>query len=515
MKGLKLSFKKVYVIYLVVLAVLSAAAIFYVNGLLHEYEDLRPEQRVEEAISELAQDATKDGFFSQYGLSEVSAEKYEEKIDVKKEYLALLASEDLTYSVISEKNEEDALYYTIEKSGRALAEVKLKAVGPAVTKLAVLSFREWKIEEIKPILEKQDYTIMLPVDFSISANGIELTKEDGVVSDGKSITYTVAGLYLQPSFEIKSQDGQIVSYTIDKNKVHAEFYDFSLTLPSSLAVNVNGTLCTGVVQENNRVSYSIRALEMPEIIITDYYGNSHSYDGKNEIPLTYMLVQADSRYSVKVDGKDIAKEAVTVSANKEYDALKDYVENLPQISVFDVAVLKKDAVVLVADEEGKEVSLEPGKEVYDLTASQGVLPEVPSEIASEVDILKVAQDWSLFMSNDKKFATLEKYLIKDSYQYNVALQYATGVDITFTSSHTLGNPAFTENTVTNFKWISDNCFSVDVHFIKHMLLRSGTQKVDDEINDRFYFVKWDDTEDEINNPTWKIASMREIIINGN
>ena len=79
----------------------------------------------------------------------------------------------------------------------------------------------------------------------------------------------------------------------------------------------------------------------------------------------------------------------------------------------------------------------------------------------------------------------------------------------------MANPAFTENTVTNFKWISENCFSVDVHFVKHMLLRGGTQKVDDTTNDRFYFVKWDDTEDGINNPTWKIASMREILDDGN
>ena len=119
------------------------------------------------------------------------------------------------------------------------------------------------------------------------------------------------------------------------------------------------------------------------------------------------------------------------------------------------------------------------------------------------------------MSNDKKFAEIKKYFIKGSYQYNVALQYATGVDITFTSSHVLANPAFTENSVTNFKWISENCFSVDVYFVKHMLLRSGSQKVDDTTNDRFYFVKYDDTEDGIDNPTWKIVSMRENVKNGN
>lgn len=515
MKGHNISFKKVYLIYLIVLVIAMISAILYVRSLLQQYEDMRPEVCVEEAIAQLAEDAVDESFFTKYGLSELSKGKFEEQIDVKKEYLALFVSDDLKYSSVNEKAEEDVLYYTVEKDGIAIAEVKLKAMGPSVTKLAVLNFREWKLEEITPIFEKGDYSILLPLDFSVSANGIVLTAEDGVVSGENRITYTISDVYLQPDFEIKDQNGNEVTFTVDKNKVLAKFYDYSLTLPNTIVVHVNDAPLSGEVQENNRINYVIRTLEKPEIVISDSYGNSITYDGKNNIPLTYMTILADSRYSVKVDGNNIAKDAVSVSENKEYQQLKDYVENLPQISRYNVAILKKDAEVLVADENGNSVSFESGKEVYDFTESQGVLAEIPSEIVAEIDILKTAQDWSLFMSNDKKFAELQSYLIKDSYQYNVALQYATGVDITFTSSHVLANPAFTENSVTNFKWISDNCFSVDVHFVKHMLLRGGTQKVDDTTNDRFYFVKWDDTEDGINNPTWKIASMREILDDGN
>ena len=116
------------------------------------------------------------------------------------------------------------------------------------------------------------------------------------------------------------------------------------------------------------------------------------------------------------------------------------------------------------------------------------------------------------MSNDLAFAKVKQHLIADSYQYEVAVQYATGEDITFTSAHTLGNPAFTQEEVTNFVWITDDCFSVDISFVKHMILKTGTG-VDDYMNDRFYFVKYDDTEDDIDNPTWKIASMKEIVNN--
>lgn len=117
------------------------------------------------------------------------------------------------------------------------------------------------------------------------------------------------------------------------------------------------------------------------------------------------------------------------------------------------------------------------------------------------------------MSADVPFNEISQYLVKGSYQYEVAKKYANGVDIKFISGHGLANPPFTEESVTNFIWIADNCFSVDVSFVKHMILRVGS-RVDDPMNDRFYFVKYDDTEDGVDNPMWKIVSMKEIVEDG-
>ena len=151
MKRLNLSFKKVYFIYLGVLIAAMISVIIYVNNLLHQYEDMRPEKHVEAAITQLAEDAKEDSFFTKYGLAEISKDKFEEQIDVKKEYLELFSSKDLNISSVNEKSEEDALYYVVEKAGRPIAEIKLKAMGPSVTKLAVLNFREWQIETITPV----------------------------------------------------------------------------------------------------------------------------------------------------------------------------------------------------------------------------------------------------------------------------------------------------------------------------------------------------------------------------
>ena len=43
-----------------------------------------------------------------------------------------------------------------------------------------------------------------------------------------------------------------------------------------------------------------------------------------------------------------------------------------------------------------------------------------------------------------------------------------------------------------------------------MIVGSG-KRVDDLMNDRFYFVKYDATDDGIDNGAWKIASMKEIV----
>ncbi len=512
MKGKRLSFKKAYFIFLSVLVAAAIALLIYVNVLLHQYEDLRPERRVEEAVDALVADASAGDFWNKYSLPTIKSGKYEKHIDVQKEYLALYSAEKLEYSQKNVSHEEDELYYIVENDGFVLAEIKLKATAPAVTKLAVLSFREWQIEYIKPIFEASEYTISVPVDFNVSVNGISLTTAEGAAGSGNEIIYTVKDVYLEPSFDITDKDGNVVTYTVDNKKVLAEFYDYTLTLPEALMVELNGKTCQGEVIDGNRVRYDIRLLEKPVISISDFYGNTVSYEGGDEFPLTYATVTADSRYTVQVSGKEVPKEAITSMANNEYEQLVDYVDNLPGLSVYDVAILENNAEISVTDEMGNPVPLEQGQTVYDFTSRKNALKAVPDEVSAEIDVLEVAQMWSLFMSNDARFAQIDQYLIKDSYQYNVAVEYATGVDITFTSEHTLRNPAFTETSVTNFVWIADNCFSVDISFVKHMVLLVGT-KVDDPMNDRFYFVKYDDTDDGIDNPTWKIAGMKEIVSN--
>ena len=174
--------------------------------------------------------------------------------------------------------------------------------------------------------------------------------------------------------------------------------------------------------------------------------------------------------------------------------------------MYTIVILKDDAKVEVTDSEGEVLALDPERTVQDLTGASAPTPldSVPAEVAATVDVLQVLKDWSLFMSVDLDFASLSKHLIYNSYQYKIAYKYNYSIDRTFTSWHTLKNPAFTEESVKNFVWLTDDCFSVDIRFVKHMLV-SG-KDLDDEMNERCYFAK--DAGGK-----WKLVGMKEVIEN--
>ena len=512
-KKSSLTFKNLYLAYLMFLIVAVIAALMYVNGLLHRYEDMLPEQRVEEAVQQLIAEAGEEDFWKKYVMPDIKVGKFEEHLNVQEIYLGMYAEGDITYKQQNIAHAEDELYYVVENNGVALAEVKLKATGPTETKLAVLSVREWQVASVEPMLNPVEYTLTVPVDFGVKVNGITLTDADGVNSKENEITYTIKDIYLEPVFAITDKSGAEVSYHILNHQVLAEFYHYTLTLPAMLTVKLNGAECQGTAAGDNLMRYDICVLEKPEIEISDFYGNVCSYQGGDELPLTYATITVEEGHTVTVADQPVPENCVTTYANTEYGQLRDYVENLPQICVYDIAMLAENAELSVVDKEGKMLRLENGQTEYDFLAYTDAASALPEEIAAEIDVLEVAKNWSLFMSKDFPIAQIKEYLLADSYQYKMAVKYASSIDITFTSAHTLGNPAFTDISVTNYKSITENCFSIDISFVKHMILKNGN-KVDDTMNDRFYFVKYDDTNDKVDNPAWKLVSMKEIVSNG-
>lgn len=486
MKNKKL-FKWIYLGFAALMAFLMLAAILYVRGLLVDYEAARPERQAERAIELLAQETKEEGYWQKFDLPQVDDA-------TKTAFLKLCQSEGLTY-IAQSASAEDEMEYLIRKGTFPLAKVTLKAKGPQVTKLAVFTMREWAIEGIVPLFEKRTYTATLPEGFRLWADGKELN----VKAEGEN-RFALEGVYLEPQFKVVAADGTEVGYEIKNFKVIPAIFEYSLTLPATIQVKMNGKELQGAVLPGGRVCYEIMELKQPEILLSDLYGNEITY--KDDLAMTYLSLKVPADHTVLLEGKAVADAAVKAEIAEEYVLLENLVHELPTLIHYEIAILKEDAAIKVTDGEGKDVALEPGATELDLTASLPKQDTVPQEIADAIDVLKVAQHWSLFMSNDRTFTEMAKEMDPDSYQYEVAKKYSTSIDKQFFASHTLLSPAFTENKVCNFTQITPDAFSVEVSFIKHMRLNNGGKVVKDAMNDCFYFVR--------NADGWRLAALKEV-----
>ena len=110
----------------------------------------------------------------------------------------------------------------------------------------------------------------------------------------------------------------------------------------------------------------------------------------------------------------------------------------------------------------------------------------------DYDPLTFAKNWSLFLTADlpgERYGlyTLTPNLVEGTALYKRAYSWATNVDITFTSMHTLDKDTFTNVKMNGFTIYNENAFSVDIYLEKNMTLVNGEKRVD-TLNDTFYYA---------------------------
>ncbi|MBR6558687.1 MAG: hypothetical protein IKT70_06710 [Clostridia bacterium] len=508
-------FKYIYLLYLFTLLILAVAAVLYVSSLLRSYEEAQPEKRVYEAIDKLIIDSRSGKLWSDIGFDKISVSKYEAGRDLKGEYTDMLSSDDLTIAKKAGGTTSSEQVYTVKKDGFTLAEVHLKAVGDPITRLAVFSWTNWEIADIKATFDSHKYTVSIPIGYHISLGGVAVNSDSVTEITESEIKYTIENIFLPPNFKITSDDGSIVNYTLKGDKVLPQIYNYSITLPNTVSVKLNGDRHTGELLDNGHEKHSIVTLTEPEIIIEDLYGNSIVYAGESTVPLTYMTLKAPENFRVTADGKEIPDSAITLTDNPEYTGFAEFAKDLPRLAEYSIAILKDNAEIITVTTDGTELKADTSLLSVDYTDLPGS-DIIPEKISIEVNPLEVAEKWSMFVSNDIEgpshgFGEISQHLIKGSYQYSIATKYANGIDITFTSIHTLMDPPFRNEKVVNFRQITENCFSVDISFDKHMKLYYGKEIID-SMNERWYFLKY--SENENTPPTWRLAAMKEVGANG-
>lgn len=141
----------------------------------------------------------------------------------------------------------------------------------------------------------------------------------------------------------------------------------------------------------------------------------------------------------------------------------------------------------------------------------------PEELKAEADALQIAETWSKFLTRDlsgPKYGLEEarSRFIKGSDFWNMAYDYAVGVDITFVSDHRL--VSFTNESVSDYIRYTEDCFSCVVYFEKNMALSRSGEPRTDIFNSRLFFVYYDDTDDGMDNPRWLISDMQAVTYTG-
>ncbi len=288
-------------------------------------------------------------------------------------------------------------------------------------------------------------------------------------------------------------------------------FEREFKLPKSIKLEINGSTVVGEASEDGYYNYNIACLGNDDIVISDIFNNYEKQYRTVRKSFPGITFSLPSNYKVTFCGNEIKGDFVKSTPIAEYEYVSKYTE-MPTLLTYNISYLFPEdgdsTAVVITDNLGNPIEMTLDElDGYEITY-QNAIVEVPSEYFDEAGIFDFAEKWSLFMTNDLSggLSEISKYLIRDSYLYDVAYNWATGVDRTFTSVHRLYNPPFEQKKAYNFVKYSEDCFSCNVYLVKKMRIANGLD-VDDELSKKLFFVKYDGTNDGRDNPKWVVADM--------
>lgn len=498
-----------YIALVVGLAIAGTAVVVHVNNVLESYEASQPEQLVDEQLNLLKEAVKNNTPETVMDFPEFELAEYDKTIMDFGEYKTKLANAtEFTYQIKTGTFSETGQIYQIFADEEPVAVMELESTHEE-TRLAILKTMDWKVKAVTPLLTlvNYEYTITIPENFSVFVNGFEIKNTEEPAEDG-TVTYTLKKLYSEPEIVIYDTFGHSVAYDITDNHVTPVVNTYTLSLPHSFSVYAGDTKITGTEKDNEAVYTVTTGYE--SLVIKDLYGNSMNYTGKESIYAYDYEFSVPDNYTVTLNGKDISEYIIDRTENKEYQFCEEYT-TMPKQTHYQLSNSMEELTFEVYDNLGQKADYVMQNGKFEIEKQAG-LPEIPAETADAEEIMKIAKTWSFFMTRDLKgnkhgFDIIKKYLVKDSYLYDVAYKWATGIDITMTSAHNTEDNYFENERITNFVKYGDTMFSCDISFVKYMYLYKRNLWVDDPTNSRFFFLKQGEGE----NAQWVIVDIQEII----
>lgn len=223
--------------------------------------------------------------------------------------------------------------------------------------------------------------------------------------------------------------------------------------------------------------------------------------------LYYYDVIIPTNYKLYINGLEVT-DSYKEGDLDNLDNVTKYVD-VAKTNIYTLDNFIEKPEIVIKDENGKKIKYELKDNKIEIIKDfkkYATYEDAKDKLNGEIDILKLAENWSLFLTDDLKggsfhgFTLLTPYLIKDSYMYQMAYNWSHNVDITFISRHSLKNPVFTNEYVKNCTVYNENAFNCEVYLEKNMVV-NGQDKVD-TLHDYLYFVNYEGG--------WKLVDMKSI-----
>lgn len=255
---------------------------------------------------------------------------------------------------------------------------------------------------------------------------------------------------------------------------------------STYDIYADDTMIASVTLDSKKVRrLGILSFEEYSIKEIETYSKNGIYNIDVYVNSNYDLYIND----VKVSDDDLlSKEEI-----KEYSEVYDKVD-LPYENHYKITNLtKKPKIKVMSGNDEIKVTNEKSN-YYGVTYFKTDDKDAAFEKLTnkDYDPLTFAKNWSLFLTADlpgERYGlyTLTPNLVEGTALYKRAYSWATNVDITFTSMHTLDKDTFTNVKMNGFTVYNANAFSVDIYLEKNMTLVNGEKRVD-TLNDTFYYA---------------------------
>lgn len=255
---------------------------------------------------------------------------------------------------------------------------------------------------------------------------------------------------------------------------------------STYDIYADDTMIASVTLDSKKVRrLGILSFEEYSIKEIETYSKNGIYNIDVYVNSNYDLYIND----IKVSDDDLlSKEEI-----KEYSEVYDKVD-LPYENHYKITNLTKKPKIKVMNGNNEVKVTNEKSDYYGVTYFKTDDKDAAFEKLTnkDYDPLTFAKNWSLFLTADlpgERYGlyTLTPNLVEGTALYKRAYSWATNVDITFTSMHTLDKDTFTNVKMNGFTVYNENAFSVDIYLEKNMTLVNGEKRVD-TLNDTFYYA---------------------------